>query len=159
MFKKIRSETGSTIIELLISLMIVGLIVTAVAVAGTYSIKNTGEARFKQAATVLAQEVIEKSRAEKNRLGFLSFGSAVGTNTYCFDEVPELFDPMPTSGVCGTGEVVSIAGSDFTREVIFVAIGSPVTAVEIKVTVSWIDAEKTRSVELIQEFLKPNQGY
>jgi len=162
---KFQTKAGSTIIELLISLMIAGLIVTAVAVAGTYSIKNTGEARFKQAATVLAQEVIEKSRAEKTRLGFVSFGNAVGTNIYCFDEVPEFFDPdagptgsppMPSEGICGTGNVVNIAGSDFIREVSFTVSA---TVIEVDVNVSWDDSGNTRSVQLVQEFLKPNQGY
>jgi prepilin-type N-terminal cleavage/methylation domain-containing protein len=164
-YKSCGDQRGSTIIELLISLAIVGLIVTAVAVAGTYSIKNTGEARFKQAATSLAQEVIEKSRIEKNRLGFISFGLAVGTDTYCFDEVPEFFDPdagptgtppMPSSGVCGTGDVVSMAGSEFTREVVFTTGAS---IIEVEVNVSWNDGGNIRSVQLIQEFVEPNQDY
>ena len=160
--KKFKNQTGSTIIELLISLLIVGLVVTAVAAAGTYSIKNTGEARFRQAAAGLGQEVIEKSRSEKTRLGFLSFTEAVGTNIYCFDLIPASFDdptgtpPMPSSGNCGTGDVVSIAGADFIREVTFT---SAATTVTVEVNVSWNDSGNMRNVQLIQEFSDANQNF
>ncbi len=150
---------GSTIIELLISLMIVGLVVTAVASASTYSIKNTGEARFRQTAATLAQEAIEKSRNEKARLGFASFGSAVGSRTYCFDTIPASFDatpPMPSQGTCGTGETISLAGSEFTREVAFTTTPTIVT---VEVNVSWSDSGNIRNVQLIQEFYQASQNY
>lgn len=156
MMKKLN---GSTIIELLISLMVVGLVVTAVASASTYSIKNTGEARFRQAASTLAQEVLEKSKNEKTRLGFINFGSAVGSATYCFDTIPASFDaspPMPSQGVCGAGDTIPLAGTEFTREVIFTSTAALIT---VEVDVSWSDSGNIRHVELVQEFYPANQGY
>jgi len=136
--------------------MIVGLIVTAIAVAGTYSVKNTGEARFKQVATNLAQEVIEKSRTEKDRLGFLNFNNAVGEKTYCFNSIPNDYNVLPNPGSCVIGDVVTVAGADFTREVIFSF--KDVLTTEIEVNVYWSDADNTRSVQLIQQLTKPYQG-
>ncbi|MBP7740742.1 hypothetical protein KA089_00995 [Candidatus Woesebacteria bacterium] len=148
MFKSKKLQQGSTIIELLISLMVVGLVVTAVAAASTYSIKNTGEARFRQVATTLGQEVIEKSRNEKSRLGFINFSNLVGDNAYCFDTVPADFQTsLPTAGLCGSTEVVSVAGSDFTREVTFT---STATEVVVEVDISWDDSGSPRTVQLVQ---------
>jgi len=163
--KLIKNQNGSTIIELLISLMVVGLVVTAVAVASTYSIKNTGEARFRQAASTLAQEVVEKSRSEKTRLGFVSFNSAVGSNTYCFDTIPAAFDnsdpdddySMPAPGACSTGETISLAGSEFTREVSFST--TPGTVITATVNVSWSDSGNIRNIQIIQEFYPANYSY
>ncbi|NCN87732.1 MAG: hypothetical protein COZ34_04575 [Candidatus Pacebacteria bacterium CG_4_10_14_3_um_filter_34_15] len=162
--KLIKNQNGSTIIELLISLMVVGLVVTAVAVASTYSIKNTGEARFRQAASTLAQEVVEKSRSEKTRLGFVSFNSAVGSNTYCFDTIPAAFDnsdpdddySMPAPGACSTGETISLAGSEFTREVVF---DTSATSIIVEVNVSWSDSGNIRNIQIIQEFYPANYSY
>lgn len=156
--KILASKKGSTIIELLISLMIVGLITIAVAVAATQSIKNTGEARFKQAATVLAQEVIEKSRGEKNRMGFPNFRDAVGSNTYCFDSMPSDFDSLPGIGSCSGSEDIERAGGSFFRNVRFSYDPSSET-VQITVAVSWNDSGNTRTVELVHELVKPSQGY
>lgn len=158
MNKMNKKLNGSTIIELLISLMVVGLIVTAVAVSATYSIKNTGEARFKQVATTLGQEAIEKTINEKKRLGFISFSSAVGSNTYCFDTIPTAFDatpPMPVAGICDTNDVVSLAGTDFTREISF---STSATVVSAEVNVSWNDSGNIKNIELIQEFSAANQN-
>ncbi|MBU0974750.1 type II secretion system GspH family protein [Patescibacteria group bacterium] len=155
---KFKNQNGSTIIELLISLMVVGLVVTAIAVASTYSIKNTGEARFRQVASTLAQEVLEKSRNEKTRLGFASFSNAVGSNTYCFNTIPNTFAPlMPAPANCGPGDIVSLAGAEFTREVIFVTTASVVVTVEVNV--SWSDSGNLRNVQLIQEFYPANQSF
>jgi len=149
--KEFLNQRGSTIIELLIALMVVGLVVTAIVASGSYSIKNTGEARFKQVATTLAQEVIEKSRAEKNRLGFVNFKNIVGTNTYCFNTIPATFDSL-TAGNCGAS--FSSTGASFTREVSFSNPES--TIIEVEATVSWNDADDTRSVVLTQEFKQAN---
>lgn len=151
-----KKRSGSTIIELLISLMIVGLVVTAIAATGTYSIKNSGEARFKQVATTLGQEVIEKSRAEKNRLGFINFNNAVGENIYCFDTIPNDFtSDLPLSGVCGTDDVVNLAGTDFIREASFSSVDALTT--EVEVNVLWNDSGNERSIQLIYQLTKPFQ--
>lgn len=155
-FKKFSSMRGSTIIELLIAVMIVGLIITAVANAVTTSIKNTGESRFRQNATVLGQQVIEHLRTQKNELGMVNFKNSLTPGDYCYADINN-----PISGLCDA-QVVTMAGAEFKRDVL-VASGGTGTRVDpyylnVTVTVSWQDGTETRSVELIQEF-KQDSGF
>lgn len=151
--KKIeKSQTGSTIIELIFAVMIVGLIITAVANAVTHSIKNTGEARFKQVATTLGQEVMEYIRQEKNRVGIINLDTPLPGGDYCFVDVTS-----PIAGQCTNLDVISMAGADFQREVSIVYSGNktPITdpyRMTVTVVVSWTDGATVREVELIQEF-------
>ncbi len=147
---------GSTIIELLIAIMVVGLIVTAVANAVTYSIKNTGETRYRQAATILGQQVMEFVRGERNRLGIYNLGiynitTPEGTEEYyCFSTMPSDLSTQPAQGQCGANNVITMAGTDFKRDVTIVSSTAP--ALFIEVTVSWTDGTETRQIELVQEF-------
>lgn len=148
-------NTGSSLIELIISVMVVGLVVTAVAAASSYSIKNTGEARYKQVATTLGQEVIELMRSEKHRLGYINFDNAFSSSDYCFISpvITDFGDDNATlnsiSGDCDVNETIVIAGGTFTRQA---AVTHPSEITRVVVTVSWDDGDDTRSVELIQEF-------
>lgn len=147
-----KSQRGSTIIELIFAVMIVGLIITAVANAVTHSIKNTGEARYKQVATTLGQEVMEYIRQEKNRVGIINLDATLPGGDYCFVTVSS-----PATGNCGAGDEISMAGADFFRDVTILYSGSktPITSpynMTVTVTVTWYDGATTRDVELIQEF-------
>ncbi len=147
-------EKGSTMIELLIALMVVGLVVTAITLAGTYSIKNTSQARYKQVATALAQEVVEKSRSEENRLGFSAFVSLVGSNTFCFDSLPDNYSTdLPSVGGCASNDTISLAGTDFIREVSFASDNS---TIEVEITVFWQDGESTKQIIQKQQLVKEN---
>lgn len=167
--RKIKNKKGSTIIELLISLVIVGLVVTAVATSATYSIKNTGEAKNRQFATSLAQQVVEKSRVEKNSMGFPNFKNAVGANTYCFDTIPSDFTPASlatlTLNGCNVGEVVAAGGIDFTRYATFSPLDtdSPpdleIDTIEIEVFVEWTESGDTRSVQVTNQLVKPSLSH
>ena len=150
-----KSSKGSTIIELLIAVMVVGLIVTAVANAVTYSIKNTGESRFRQVATILGQQVIEFVRSEKNRKGLLNLKNTLTGGDYCFSTIPANLDTTPTNtGVCGASETVTMGGTDFKRDLNVIIGSAPDYSMKITVVVSWFDGDQTREVELIQEFEK-----
>lgn len=161
----LKLQRGSTIIELLIAVMVVGLIITAVANAVTYSIKNTGESRYRQVATTLGQEVIEHFHTQKNELGIINLINILPQTEYCYSDIDS-----PTAGVCGTGsgQVVDIpgVGTEFKRNVTINSGGdgtrTPLPAkpyyLTVTVTVSWIDGAETRSVELIQEF-KQDSGF
>ena len=83
-----KQQTGSTLIELIIAVMVVGLVITAVANTATHSVKNSGEARYKQVATALGQEAIEFIRGEKNRLGLINLKNNLITADYCFSSIP-----------------------------------------------------------------------
>lgn len=150
--KRYKKNRGSTIIELLIAVMVVGLIVTAVANAVTTSIKNTGESRFRDNATVLGQQVLEYMRGQKNQLGMPAFIAAFSEPTYCF--VANVESPINTE--CGTSDTIVLSGTEFTREARIGSGGAGTRAnpyyMTVTVTVSWLDGTQTRQVELIQEF-------
>jgi type II secretory pathway pseudopilin PulG len=156
----LKQQRGSTIIELLIAVMIVGLIITAIANAVTYSIKNTGESRFRQVATTLGQEVFEFTRSEKNRMGILNLKNTLTPDSYCFNTLPSDFDTTPTPGACGDLETFEVAGAAFKRDVIVTVGGTGVRTptnndpyyINLEVTVSWMDGTESRDIQLIQEF-------
>lgn len=152
--KKKRNKKGSTIIELLISLVIVGLVVTAVAASATYSIKNTGEAKYRQFAANLAQQVVESARVEKNDIGFPNFKNLVGTGSFCFDTIN--FSSM-SAAPCGVTEVISAGGIDFTRWVVF--SNPDADTIQIEVNVEWDDSGNSRSVQVINQLVKPSLGH
>ncbi len=144
-------NVGSTIIELLIAVMVVGLIITAVANAVTTSIKNTGESRFRENATVLGQQVIEYMHGRKNELGMVNFKNTYTAGNYCFITVES-----PISSACGTNDLITMAGTSFKRNAVITSGGNGTRAnpyyLNIRVTVSWQDGASTRDIELIQEF-------
>lgn len=147
------AQRGSTIIELLIAVMIVGLIITAVANAVTYSIKNTGESRYRQVATILGQQVMEHLRGQKNEMGLINLSNSLSQTTYCYNNID-----TPTSGACGASQFINMAGTNFQRNVTVGKGGSGTRTpfdpyyVNLVVTVSWTDGTETRQVELVQEF-------
>ena len=152
------NNRGSTIIELLIAVMVVGLIVTAVANAVTFSIKNTGESRYRQVATILGQQVIEFVRGERNRKGLLNLKNTLVSGTYCFKTIPANLDTTPTPGQCSESlaDYIPMAGTNFLREVTVSVGGAPEYSMLVTTTVSWADGIETRQVELIQEFENTN---
>lgn len=155
--KRFFLQKGSTIIELLIAVMVVGLIVTAVANAVTYSIKNTGESRYRQVATILGQQVMEHFRGQKNDQGIINLSNALTAGANCYSNIDS-----PTVGACGAAQVIAMAGTNFKRDVFVAKGGSGTHAspyyINFVVTVSWVDGTETREVELIQE-LQQDSGF
>ena len=111
---------GSSLIEIIIATAVVGSILTAVAMALTFSIKSTAEANYRSVATTKAQEAMEVFRREKTLLGWADFYSvAGGASTYCLNTLPMVVDGLASVvGDCGTiyGLVVAGVGTSFMRE-------------------------------------------
>lgn len=154
-FFRNKLSAGSTLIELIIAVMVVGLIVTAVANAVTHSIKNTGEARFQQVATVLGQQVVEHFRIQKNSLGMINLYNSLSAQTYCYSDIDN-----PSSGTCGPADTITMAGTDFTREVAVLKGGAGTTNdpyyLTLTVTVEWQDGTTARNIELVQQLKQAN---
>ena len=155
--KKKDAVRGSTIIELLVAVMIVGLIVVAVASATTYSIKNTGESRYRQVATTLGQQAMEHFRGRKNELGLKNYSDTLTAGANCYSNIES-----PAPGICGTNDVIVMAGTNFKRDVSIVKGGTGLRAnpyyITFTVSVSWVDGSLTRQVELVQQ-LKQDSGF
>lgn len=150
--KLFSSIAGSTLIELLIAVMITGLVVTAVAATGLYSVKNSSEANYRVVATNLGQQVIELARGQRQILGFPTFQSQVATGTYCLNVLPDPLVPLPAPASCGSA-TFSFAGVAFQREL---TVESSSAEVRLEVVVSWTDGAQERSVELIQVLQNTN---
>ncbi len=151
---KIRSE-GSSLIEILIATLVVGLVVTAIATGMSYTVRNSAEARFREAATMLGQDLVESFYRERNRQGWYQFTSMfTDGSTYCFSSIPEPFQAevlASIEGSCGASDTVSISGlsAPFTREAVLDVDGETVT---VTVTVSWKIDTGVRDIELVQQF-------
>lgn len=153
MMFKLKSVKGSTIIELLIATMVVGLIVTAVANVVTYSIKNTGESRFRQTATILGQQVIEHFWGRKNAEGIIALSDTLSSGINCYSDIDN-----PTTGSCGPTQVITMAGTNFEREVSITKGGDGTRDdpyfINLVATVTWLDGDEARQVELIQQLMQ-----
>jgi len=126
------SQRGSTLIELLISTLVAGMVLVAVAIGVMGSIQRTAQARYKDVATLLAQEAIETLLRGRAQLGWDSFIAAYpdGTNnTYCLsDEIHQLVK-APS---CET--IINRLNQKFVRTIQVTSDGTQVT---VTVEVEW----------------------
>jgi type II secretory pathway pseudopilin PulG len=148
-FKR-KTQSGSSMIEILIATGVVGLVMTAVASSLVLSVKNSAISKYKVLSATRAQEAMEVFRREKVLLGWAQFYESLSADTYCVNSLASnsaQFKAMNT-GTCGDGSV--IAGTSFTREAL-VDITSA-DEIRVEIIVDWLDGDITRSSNLIQEF-------
>jgi len=148
------SSEGSSLIEILIATVVVGLVVTAIAVGMSHSVRNTAQSRYREVATKLAQDAQESFRRERNRLGWSQFVAVFDNPVYCFDQIPDVFMEETlanVAGACGTGQTVSVNESNvaFYREVRVVINDADGTA-EVTVDMSWEDDNLEQSLSTEQ---------
>lgn len=153
------AKRGSSLIEVLIATVVVGVVVTAIAYAMSHSVRNTAQSRYREVGTKLAQDVQETFRKERNRLGWYQFVAALsGTSVYCFSSIPSEFSEeqlAAVAGACGTGQATT-AGEltvQFYREVTVTIMGN---TAKIVVEVSWEDDSLQQSVSSVQELREWN---
>lgn len=143
-----RRQAGQTVIEVLLATAVVGVVMTAIAIGLTLSVRNTSEARLRAYASVQGQQVMEVFRRERVINGWGTFRSNLTTGDYCFNTLPSsLADFANHTGECTEG--ISSQGTEF-RTNAEVIVGPDSVAVTIRV--SWIDGSRTPSVTLVQEF-------
>lgn len=137
MHKKITipfSQRGSTLIELLIATMIVGTIVTAVAAGVTNSVKNNAEARYREIATVLAQQGMEVLRTERGNLGWVTFHDTITDGTFCMPAGMATLSELSTDPQeC----IITESNFDFDREVELSKTSGANPEVTAIITVEW----------------------
>lgn len=150
-------QSGSTIIEVLIALFLVGTILTAVAVTLSRSVSNSASARYREIATAMAQDMVEVFHYERTKRpwnGTDGFHSVVANNRYyCANDLADDSIADFQGSPC-TGNGVQVSGVGFRRDmhVVQTTINSN-EAVELTVTISW-DAGNTgrQEVEVTQVF-------
>lgn len=153
-------QSGFSIIEVLISIVVIGLTLTALAASLTFSIELTNQARYRDIASKKAQEAVDYFKRERVILGWSLFYNELDSSGYCMSSVPSVSNPPGsisfdslTTGDCGAAAYdldVAGIGPDFKREVDVVkaGFGDPVT---LTVTVSW---PEDHSVQVEQEFYR-----
>ncbi len=145
----VQTQTGSSLIEVLIATVVVGLVVTAIAFGMSHSVRNSAQSRYREVATKLAQDVQESFRKERNRLGWNQFASALsGTTVYCFSNIPAEFTEetlAQAAGACDSGDGIKVGevNVEYFREVeVVVANGTA----QIIVTIEWADDNLQQSL-------------
>jgi Tfp pilus assembly protein PilV len=103
--RRSQRQLGQTIVEVLIATAVVGTVLTAVAGALTFSVKNTAQARYRALAASQAQDAVEVFRRERALLGWESFQAEINPGVYCYNTLPtnstQFFAVTP--GACGSG--------------------------------------------------------
>ena len=146
-----KNSKGSTLIELLIATMVVGLMLTAIAISLTYSIQREAMSRYKDAATSLAIEITEFLMVRRAQLGWNGFtDSSIGypSGTYCFTPAtpPTL---VPRGGYACP--VVTRMGMSFVPEVAITTLAS--TKLSAIITISWDGGGATANTyQLTQDY-------
>ncbi len=149
------ASPGQTIVEILMATAVVAVVLTAVAGALTFTVKNSAESKYKAVATQKAQEAVEIFRRERAVLGWETFTETLQNGEYCFNELPAdsaAFQAL-TPATCSEG--VAEAGTEFTRQVLVTLQdnGTEVTQVQVESEVTWYDGKVTRSVRATQQLL------
>jgi type II secretory pathway pseudopilin PulG len=159
------SSKGSSIIELLIATVVVGTIMTAMAVGMTTSIKNSAEVRYRGLAGGLAQDTIEFFRQQREQMFWNDFYGLFPGNsvtTYCFNIHPVTPFSTPEEGasriaekigVCNSTDILVSAQNTFQREVVVTTPSSSSGPIKFDVTVSWnIGGPDEREITVTQIF-------
>ncbi len=139
----------------MISILIIGTILTALATSMTYSIKNTSEAQYRDTATALASEPIEVLRHQRATTNWQTFHAALSAKagskcitSATFSSASDLTNTLPL-GTC-TPASVGTPPIDFQRKVTIVANANDITVTSV---VSWSrNGTITSDVTLEQTF-------
>jgi len=139
--KHVHTQTGQTLLELVIAIGVAGLIITGLVVAALSSLRYSQESRMRSSAVKYAQESLELARATRDTSGWDTFFAYTGseTKTWCLDAAKTWTEDDGTG--CGAIE----AGSQFRRSVTF-TWNDPV--VEVVSTVTWHSGSTDLSTSL-----------
>lgn len=146
-----KNRRGSSLIELLIAVMIVGSIVTATAIAMTYTLKNSAETRYRDSAVNLAQDGVELFRREREVRGWDNFFSWIpsGSSLMCIKGAEPVVGPFVP---CATGDTFTVSNTTYKREArITKSTTAPNINVKVEVIVTWnIGSSDERQVTVTQ---------
>ena len=141
-------DAGQTLVEILVAVAMVVLVLVAVVGRSVDSVRNSIFSRNQILATRFAQEGVEWTRSQRDRLGWNALVSALDSDpvTYCVLALTDSIENL-TSGTCSS----VILGTIFNREV-FIDYedepNPPGDYVDITVTVSWSDQVGDHASEL-----------
>lgn len=121
-----KNQKGQSLIEVIVALAVAVIVILALVRVTVTSIRNANFAKNRASATKYAQETIEKVRGYRDQADWSTFTSTFTDGC----QSPPGLDPLPPQ----FNRTIECFGSDDMREV--------------KVTVSWTDAQGDHSSEL-----------
>lgn len=149
-----KNSQGSSLIELLIAVMVVSSVVTATAIAMTYTLKNSAEVRHRDLAVNLAQDGVELFRREREAKGWNGFFSWIpgGNSTMCVKGVEPVVGSFTP---CGTGDTFVVSNTTYKREVIITkSTTAPNISVKVEVVVTWDVGSHNERRVMVTQILK-----
>jgi len=142
-----RIKNGFSLMEVLIFVSILGLFFVAAASVTTYLISTLKSNEYKTIASHYAEEALEwiRSQKEGDWAEFVTKDTSAGGGTsYCL----KTLDAWPAEGSCSPADVFGNP-TIFKREAIIKKIATtPITQVDIQVTVSWQERGREMSLPL-----------
>jgi len=144
---KFLSQSGSTLIELMVATSVVVIALTALMTTLTLSIKSTAQSKYRTYAASLSQESLEVFRRERSLLGWQTFYKETPTGTLCFNTLPasstEFVNWVP--GACA--DRFTEVGAGFSRTIV---VTKGVDSVTVQSRIDWNDGTQLRDVQLEQ---------
>ena len=139
-------QRGNTLIELLLATVIVGVMLTGVAISLTYSIQREALSRYREGATDLAAEISEYFLLRRAQQNWRGFYDNLSNSSYCYNPVNP---PSITAGASCAG--ISRLGMDFDSEITITKTGGP-EKISALITITWNVDGEDRTYELVQEY-------
>lgn len=141
-------KKGQSLFEVIISIGIAALILTAIVAASTLSVRNTTSSRDNTQANRYVQEATEWLRSQRDA-DWLTFQAkaGLGGTVYCMNSLS-----FSSPGNCTAGSV--IANTIFTRESTLSLTTTNVAGdtVEVLTAVSWQDSQGAHDVSVSTRF-------
>jgi len=155
-----KKQKGFTLIEILVSGVVLALVMVGLATLMTYTMKSDSQARVRSYSTELAQSRIDFFRQERSILGWAGLSSVLETRTYCLNGVNSfstsvdnnVFSGLPNGDNC---PFVAVSGDipAQIKQVASVEVGT--NEINIEITVSWLnDSNEEVSVSSVFKLAK-----
>ncbi len=143
------NNRGNTIIEVLIATLVIGTVMTAIAIGMTYSIKNTSEAQYREVATTLASEPIEVLRYLRASTNWSAFSASLSQGTFYINET--VF--TDTTDLTASITPVTLNNMQYFRKVIITKNPADPNKITVQSVVEWSrNGTITSDVTLEQNF-------
>ncbi|GEM_PF-1295510 len=134
-----KNQQGSTIVELLIATLVVGSVITGIAVALTYNIHQNAEVRYREAAANMNQQVLEVFRRERERNSWDDFYTRlIDGTTYCVNSPGSSLEELINSPSDCT-DTYAFAKTTFKREAIITKpdASADQSIIQLTITTYW----------------------
>lgn len=144
-----KKQRGNTLIELLVATVIVGVMLTGIAISLTYSIQREAVNRYREGATSLAEEISEYILLKRAQESWSTFFAGLSNGDYCYLSSSPALNPLVGTSCAPINKL----GMDFTPTVLITKPlpGSP-EKITAQITIEWEVDAKAKTYILTQEY-------